>query len=385
MIEGDDRPVLFGEGLDRGPQGPGFIMLFGQLGRPGSRVGAVRQLVVSKTLATAETVAAGVIGDREYPGREFGSHFEGPQAPKCLEERLLSAILGLFGVAHGTQTEVVNGSFVTLDERAKGVAVARESRGHELPVIRIHWCGAHTSGRLQERTSHISRYGNAAPRVSRNTRGPAPYLLRSAERRESASWQGRRENMDGPELLVPLLAIFCIFGLPVVAWMSIRAMAHRERMEMLRQGLVPNAFEGKARWAQGVPPPPSRQAMASGWSPDDAHGALRKGITVTMVGFAITIGLSFIGLDDGSWHPGPWLLGGLIPLFVGLAQVIIALMSGATLRPLQTWAAPPNVPPPLYTEPVQPTSASTPTYDASYTYRPGGTQELRPPSPPDRR
>jgi hypothetical protein len=48
------------------------------------------------------------------------------------------------------------------------------------------------------------------------------------------------------------------------------------------------------------------------------------------------IGLSFIGYRGGdgpfmpaSIHPGPWLLGGLIPMFVGIAQIIIALMSGA--------------------------------------------------------
>jgi hypothetical protein len=50
----------------------------------------------------------------------------------------------------------------------------------------------------------------------------------------------------------------------------------------------------------------------------------------------LLIGLSFIGYHGGdgfmspaSIHPGPWLLGGLIPMFVGIAQIIIALLSGA--------------------------------------------------------
>jgi hypothetical protein len=66
---------------------------------------------------------------------------------------------------------------------------------------------------------------------------------------------------------------------------------------------------------------------------------MRRGILTAMVGFAILIGLSFIGYRGGdgpfvpaSIHPGPWLLGGLIPMFVGIAQIIIALLSGATFN-----------------------------------------------------
>ena len=188
--------------------------------------------------------------------------------------------------------------------------------------------------------------------------------------------------MDDAEILIPLAAIFCIFGLPVFAWIFFRVMAHRERMEMLRQGFLPNQPEAKQRWAGAAPvTAPGRPVADSSWTPWDANRALRKGITLTMIGFAITIGLSFIGLDGPMWHPGPWLLGGLVPLFVGLAQVIIALMSGATMQPGQTWGAAPSAPPPHAVAP--PPGAAT--YDGSYTYRPGSTQELRPPSPPPER
>jgi hypothetical protein len=190
---------------------------------------------------------------------------------------------------------------------------------------------------------------------------------------------------------IGIFAIFCIFGLPVLAWMGTRAMAHKERMEMLRQGYAPNNLGGKQHWTPAPGPsmpsmPQNRPPVEHDWSPEAAHGALRKGITVTMIGFAITVGLSFIGYDHGSdWHPGPWLLGGLIPMFVGLAQVIIALLSGATLGPPRGWsAAPTAMPPPFYGE--TPSAPPPPTYDGSYTYRPGERQELRPPSsPPDRR
>jgi hypothetical protein len=189
--------------------------------------------------------------------------------------------------------------------------------------------------------------------------------------------------MDDGEILIPLAAIFCIFGLPVLAWVFFRVMAHRERMEMLRQGLLPNQPEMKQRWATATPVTPGRPVVDSSCAPFDANHALRKGITLTMIGFAITLGLSFIGLDGPMWHPGPWLLGGLVPLFVGLAQVIIALMSGATMVAGQTWGAAPSAPPPHYTDAVAPPGPAT--YDGSYTYRPGSTQELRPPSPPPER
>jgi hypothetical protein len=102
-----------------------------------------------------------------------------------------------------------------------------------------------------------------------------------------------------------------------------------------------------------------------------------------MIGFAITIGMSFACGDEG--HPGPCLLLGLIPMFVGIAQVIIALMSGASFRPAQPWASPQSAPPPLGGSPPPPPGAP-PTYDSSYTYRPGDTPELRPPTkPPERR
>ena len=61
--------------------------------------------------------------------------------------------------------------------------------------------------------------------------------------------------------LVPMVAILCIFGAPIAAFIISRVLAHQERMEMLRRGIVP-------------PPNPRdmRRAMKYGWVPgaDDA-------------------------------------------------------------------------------------------------------------------
>ena len=53
---------------------------------------------------------------------------------------------------------------------------------------------------------------------------------------------------------------------------------------------------------------------------------LRWGIVVTAIGFALTIGLYTIGFasaDNYPLHLGPWMLGGLVPLFLGIGLVLL--------------------------------------------------------------
>jgi len=166
---------------------------------------------------------------------------------------------------------------------------------------------------------------------------------------------------------VPIIGVICIFGLPIGGWITIRVLQHRERMAMLQHGIVPpeGYFAGRRRgrgreWIQpppappwngpGVQPPP---AYYNYEDPNSPQCLLRKGIITSAVGMALFIGLSFIGWDGSagpdSWHPGPWLLGGLIPLFVGVAQIGIALISGAQIPGLRTQQPPPGPnPPPSY-------------------------------------
>lgn len=137
---------------------------------------------------------------------------------------------------------------------------------------------------------------------------------------------------------IPMVAIIFIFGAPIAAFVVSRVLAHQERMEMLRRGIVP-------------PPNPRdmRRAMKYGWTPGAtqapseqysypadfyAQQQLRRGVQVAFIGLALLIGLGFIGYHgDGVFFPGPWLLGGLIPLFVGVAQIIGAVLSGASFGP----------------------------------------------------
>ena len=192
--------------------------------------------------------------------------------------------------------------------------------------------------------------------------------------------------------IVAALAITCIFGLPVMGWIVSRVLAHQERMEMLRHGVVP---------------PPNardmRRAMKCGWTPDATHQdpssqyaygqdyyaqhQLRKGMQVACVGLALLIGLGFIGYrGDGSFVYGPWLLGGLIPFFVGIAQIIGAVMSGASFSPAVArprFGPPPPAGPSPGPRPETSATSPGPTYGG---WRPGSTPEIeKPASPPDYR
>ena len=190
--------------------------------------------------------------------------------------------------------------------------------------------------------------------------------------------------MDRPEYYVAALSILTIFGLPVAAFVVFRILAHRERMAMIRNGIAP----GK----RGVPYM-AGNPKAGGYDADDPRVLLRKGIRLTFIGLALSIGLSFIGFsDDGPWHLGPWMLGGLIPLFIGLAQIATAYVSDPSIlaqflvsrragQPPYPGAANPQ-PQPRYGR--NPSNGSS-DFEGPYTYRPDGTQELRRPTPPPER
>jgi hypothetical protein len=59
-------------------------------------------------------------------------------------------------------------------------------------------------------------------------------------------------------------------------------------------------------------------------------GLLRWGIILTSLGLALTIGLYTFGFDSGQNYPlhlGPWMLGGFVPLFLGLGLILIHVLT----------------------------------------------------------
>jgi hypothetical protein len=185
---------------------------------------------------------------------------------------------------------------------------------------------------------------------------------------------------DSMDASVAVIAILVIFGGPVFGWVVVSWLRHRERMqaqleriEMIRRGMVP---PGASFGTQSYGPAPDQRFRGAADAPDAARAQLFKGIRTAAVGLALFIGLSFID----PFHPGPWLLGGLVPLFVGLAQILTAYLSGATLRNA-AWRPADTMPPPPPQPGAEPPPAAPP--GGPYTYRPSGTSpELRPPSPP---
>jgi len=155
------------------------------------------------------------------------------------------------------------------------------------------------------------------------------------------------------ENVIPLVALLLVFGLPIGGWITIRILAHRERMAMLQRGYIPapggrggQPYSGPGTWlppgpGPETPPPVQPTQYWNLWCDNEsAQDSLRRGIRTAMVGIALLIGLSFFGYQShGGPHggptiePGPWLLGGLIPTFVGLAQILIAVLSGARFGP----------------------------------------------------
>lgn len=57
---------------------------------------------------------------------------------------------------------------------------------------------------------------------------------------------------------------------------------------------------------------------------------LRWGIVITSLGLALTIGLYLAGFASAEEYPlhlGPWMLGGFVPLFLGLGLVLLHFLT----------------------------------------------------------
>jgi hypothetical protein len=112
-----------------------------------------------------------------------------------------------------------------------------------------------------------------------------------------------------------------IFGSLVL----IRWFRHREIIAMVDKGLLPEQYAQPSSAERGrfslviedditQPPSAGRGHRLVGW-----------GIALAALGLALMIGLWPIGFVAGRSYPlyfGPWMLAGLIPLFIGLGLLI---------------------------------------------------------------
>jgi hypothetical protein len=95
-----------------------------------------------------------------------------------------------------------------------------------------------------------------------------------------------------------LLVIFGFIGF-------LRYLSYRETITLAEKGLSrPEAKNGK--------------------------GLLRWGIIVTALGIALSLGLYPLGFAAGTPYPlrlGPWMLGGFVPLFLGLGLILLHFLT----------------------------------------------------------
>ncbi|MBI5954863.1 MAG: hypothetical protein HY865_24655 [Chloroflexi bacterium] len=103
------------------------------------------------------------------------------------------------------------------------------------------------------------------------------------------------------DALIPCLGVVAILSIIFGFLAFLRYMNYKETLALAEKGLSrPEKTPGK--------------------------GLLRWGIAVTAIGFALSIGLYPLGFDSGENYPlhlGPWMLGGFVPLFLGIGLVLI--------------------------------------------------------------
>lgn len=96
------------------------------------------------------------------------------------------------------------------------------------------------------------------------------------------------------ETIAVAFSIAIVFGIPFAFFAFVRYLRYKETIALAEQGLLR----------------PSRRQR------NGVTDSFRWGILTTFVGIGLTLSLLTIGV-------GPWLLVGLIPLFVGLAFLTI--------------------------------------------------------------
>ena len=101
--------------------------------------------------------------------------------------------------------------------------------------------------------------------------------------------------------IIPCLGVIGILVIIFGFLAFLRYMNYKETLALAEKGLTkPEAKSGK--------------------------GLLIWGIVITSLGLALSLGLYFIGFNspnDYPLHLGPWMLGGFVPLFLGIGLILI--------------------------------------------------------------
>lgn len=107
---------------------------------------------------------------------------------------------------------------------------------------------------------------------------------------------------DAIETLAIGLTLTMIFSIPFAFFAYIRYLRYKETIALAERGLL-RPTESK-----------------------NGRGTLRWGIVLAFIGFALVLGLLPVGFlldSDSEMILGPWLLVGCLPMFFGLALLVI--------------------------------------------------------------
>jgi len=106
--------------------------------------------------------------------------------------------------------------------------------------------------------------------------------------------------------LVPCLSIVSILIVIFGFLAFLRFMNYRETLALAEKGLTRPETKSNNR------------------------GFLRWGILITALGFALTLGLYLVGFSSAENYPlhlGPWMLGGFVPLFLGIGLMLVHFLT----------------------------------------------------------
>jgi hypothetical protein len=112
-----------------------------------------------------------------------------------------------------------------------------------------------------------------------------------------------------PEDITVCMGVSTFFAIVAGTIILMRWFKHREIVTLAQKGLLPEQYARYMSVSRGR----------------GGRGLLGWGVALAALGLALIIGLWPIGFATGSGYPlgfGPWMLIGLIPLFLGLALLI---------------------------------------------------------------
>ena len=101
--------------------------------------------------------------------------------------------------------------------------------------------------------------------------------------------------------IIPCLGVVATFAIIFGFLAFLRYMSYKETLALAEKGLTK---------------PPTKSTK----------GLLRWGIIISAIGFALSLGLYTIGFSSAEQYPlhlGPWMLGGFVPLFLGLGLTLL--------------------------------------------------------------